>query len=111
MAEDVKQRRRAPSVERAIAEISADKDLRVRIIGTVIDHTDNEVLIDDGTGKAEIQFASASVLAGAERGKLVRVIARVLPLIDGFALRGEAVQNLHDFDMQLFKRWGSIMEK
>ena len=102
-------RKRVASVERQIADIVPDKDIRVRILGTVLDVSENIILIDDGSSKAEVQFDAPDDVAGLERGQLVRVIARVLPLIDGFALRGEAVQNLADFDMQLFKRARDII--
>jgi len=102
-------RKRVASVDRQIADVIPDKDVRVRILGTILDVSESSILIDDGSGKAEVQFDGPEDIAGLERGQLVRVIARVLPLIDGFALRGEAVQNLRDFDMQLFKRARDII--
>lgn len=102
-------RKRAASVEKHIADIAPDKDIRVRILGTILDVSEGTILIDDGTAKAEVQFDTTEETAGLERGQPVRVIARVLPLIDGFALRGEAVQTLADFDMQLFKRAKDII--
>lgn len=96
-------------MEKQIADIVPDKDMRVRILGTILDASESTILVDDGSAKAEVQFDSPEDVAGLERGQLVRVIARVLPLIEGFALRGEAVQNLADFDMQLFKRARDII--
>ncbi|MEM5814581.1 MAG: replication protein RepA [Candidatus Aenigmatarchaeota archaeon] len=102
-------KKRVPSAERRIADISPDKDIRVRLLGTVLDASESTILLDDGTGKAEVQFDSSEEIAGLERGQLVRVVARVLPLIDGFALRGEAVQDMSGFDMQLYKRARGII--
>jgi hypothetical protein len=97
-------RRRLPAIEKNVAEISADKDVRVRILGTVIDSTEDSLLVDDGTGKAEVSWDAPEATAGLSRGQLVRVVARVLPLIDGWALRGEALQRLEGFDLQLYKK-------
>ncbi len=102
-------KKRVASAEKRIADISPDKDIRVRILGTVLDASEGTILIDDGTGKAEVQFDSAEETASLERGQLVRVIARVLPLIDGFALRGEAVQDMGGLDLQLYKRARDII--
>lgn len=102
-------KKRVASSEKHIADISPDKDIRVRILGTVLDVSEGTILIDDGTSKAEVQFDSAEETASLERGQLVRIVARVLPLIDGFALRGEAVQDMSGFDMQLFKRARDII--
>jgi len=99
-----KPRKRLPAVEKSIADISADKDVRVRILGTVIETADQSLLMDDGTGKAEISWDAPEETAGLQRGQLVRVVARVLPLIDGYALRGEAIQRLEGFDLQLYKK-------
>lgn len=97
-------RRRLPAIEKSVTEINADKDVRVRILGTVIDSTEDSLLVDDGTGKAEVSWDSPEQTAGLARGQLVRVVARVLPLIDGWALRGEALQKLEGFDLGLYKK-------
>ncbi len=99
-----KPRKRLPAVEKSIADISADKDVRVRILGVVIETADQSLLVDDGTGKAEVNWETAEQTGGLQRGQLVRVVARVLPLIDGYALRGEALQRLDGFDLQLYKK-------
>jgi hypothetical protein len=104
-------KKRIAAAERRIADIAPDKDIRVRILGTVLDASEGTILVDDGSGKAEIQFDTAEETANLERGQLVRVVARVLPLIDGFALRGEAVQDLGGFDLQLFKRAKEIISQ
>jgi len=99
-----KPRKRLPAIEKSITEISADRDVRVRILGTLLDSSDNIILVDDGTGKVEVSFDEGAGIEGLQKGQLIRVIARVLPLIDGYALRGEAVQRLEGFDLQLYKK-------
>jgi hypothetical protein len=102
-------RKRVASTERRIADIAPDKDIRVRILGTVLDASESTILVDDGTAKAEVQFDSEEEVKDLHQGQTVRIIARVLPLIDGFALRGEAVEDMSGFDMQLYKRARDII--
>lgn len=105
MADSVERpKKRLPATEKSITDISADRDVRVRILGTLLDSSDNTILVDDGTGKAEVTFDEGNGIDGLQKGQLVRVIARVLPLIDGYALRGEAIQRLEGFDLQLYKK-------
>ena len=104
-------KKRIASAERRIADISPEKDIRVRILGTVLDVSESIILIDDGTAKTEVQFDTPEEVEKLRQGQTVRVIARVLPLIEGFALRGEAVQDMSGFDMQLYKRAHDIISR
>lgn len=108
MPEDRLIRRRLPAIEKDIASIQPEVDVRVRLTGTVIDAGPNSVVIDDGSGKAEIMFEEQLQV---NRGQLVRVIARVLPLIDGFEFRGELLQNLDNFDVNLYKRAKDLVKR
>lgn len=101
-------RRRLPGIEKKISSIQPESDIRVRLTGTVIDIGTNSLVLDDGTGKVEI------VLEEQPRvnvGQMARVIARILPLIDGFQCRGEVVQSLDDFDMNLYKKVNDIVKR
>ena len=102
-SKDSTPKRRLPAVEKPISEISSDKDVRVRILGTVLELTDTSLLIDDGSGKVEIMFDVPEAMAGVMKGQPIRVVARVLPLIDGYVLKGECVQMLEGFDINLYK--------
>jgi len=101
MTEDFK---RSPAVARTIAEMKPE-DLRVRIVGTVIDKTGNTVAIDDGTGKIEVNFKEE---IKTETGKLVRVFGRAIPTDSGFELEGEIIQDMSKLDMDLYKKAISI---
>ncbi len=107
MAQEKLIKRRLPSVEKEIANINPEIDVRVRLIGTVIDTTPNSIIIDDGTGKLEIYFGEN---LNIKQGQLVRVIARILPLIDSFECRGEAIQILDDFNLDLYKKARKIIK-
>jgi hypothetical protein len=97
-------RRRLPAVERAIAEINPEHDVRIRLTGTVLGVSNSSLMLDDGKARTEIIFDSSEAMAGIETGALVRVVCRVLPLIDGYECRGEAIQSLEDFDLGLWRK-------
>jgi len=101
-------RRRLPGIEKTIDSIQPENDVRVRLTGTVIDVGTNSLVLDDGTGKIEVIFEEQPQVIV---GQLARVIARILPLIDGFQCRGEVVQNLDGFDMDLYKRVKDIVKR
>lgn len=93
------QYRRSPAVMRKISEINPEKDIRVRILGKVIDKNDNFIIIDDGSSKAEIITD-----INAEMNDFVRVFARVLPLEDGYELRAEIIQDINSLNIDLYKK-------
>ncbi|MBI2076398.1 MAG: hypothetical protein HYT72_04075 [Candidatus Aenigmarchaeota archaeon] len=103
MAEQFKYRR-APATPRRISEINPEKDIRVRLLGRVIVKDNGTLIIDDGTGKAEIIVENQD----ADINDLVRVFTRVLPLEEGFELRAELIQKMNGLDIDLYKK---IVEK
>ena len=101
-------KRRLPAHERSVKEINPELDVRVRLLGTVIDKSTNSVVLDDGSGRIEVLFEEPPYV---EQGQLVRIVTRVMPLIDGFECKGEAVQVLEDdFDINLYKRTRSMVK-
>jgi hypothetical protein len=93
-------RRRLPSVMKDIGEIGQG-DLRVSVIGTVIDKQEEGLVLDDGTGKMLIRFDSPFE---TELNRMVRVLGKVIPLEDGVELHGEFLQDMDGLDMELLKR-------
>lgn len=92
-------RRMIPSVYRRVSEIRPD-DIRVSLIGTVIDKADDGMVLDDGTGKIDITMVEPFK---AELNGLVRVFGRAIPTEGGFQLHGEIVQNMSGLDLELLK--------
>ena len=93
-------KRRIPSVDRRISEIMAE-DMRVSLIGTVIDKQEESIILDDGTGKITIGFDSP---VEVETDQIVRVFGRVMPIENGFELQGEIVQDMRGMDRELLRR-------
>ncbi len=107
MAQERLVKRRLPSIEKSIADIQPESDVRVRLMGTVIDTTPNSIVIDDGTGKVDVYFGEDT---NVRQGQYVRVITRILPQIDGFECRGEAIQDLTGFNLKLYKKTREIVK-
>lgn len=92
------ERRRYPAEFKAIGDINTE-DVRVSFIGTIVDKGGNTVIVDDGTGKMEIEFDPSEDLDNFEDEDKVRIIGR--PQEDG--LNGEAIQDFSDFDLELYE--------
>ncbi len=90
--------RRMPAIQKTIKEIT-EKDVRIRLVGTVIDYQSGSILLDDGTGQAEIVSEQP-----VETGNFVRIFTRVLQLENSYELRAEVVQDLSHMDKRLYKR-------
>ena len=101
-------RRRLPAREKSIASVNPDTDVRLRLTGTVIGVGPNSVVLDDGTGKTEVFFEKEPSVS---EGQIVRVVTRIFPLIEGFECRGEALQELDGFDIDLYKKARKIANR
>ena len=92
---------RLPAVEKKIGAIDKQNDSRVSILGTIIDRKENIIAVDDGSGKAEVFFEE---MPDTSKMKLVRVIGRIVPMENGFEIRGEILQDMSGLDMKLFEK-------
>ena len=100
MSEFTDARKRMTAQERKIKDIKAE-DVRVAVLGTVIDRKESTIVLDDGSGKISITFDEPVDL---EINQLVRVLGRVIPLENGFELQGEIAQDMSKLDMELYKK-------
>ncbi|MBR9682878.1 MAG: hypothetical protein GOV02_04330 [Candidatus Aenigmarchaeota archaeon] len=94
-------RKRKAAVEKKITDIQPDKDIRVRLLGTIIGMGNSTLMLDDGSSQIEIIFDQD--VSNMKQGQLIRVIARILPLTEGFECKGECIQLLDGFDIELYK--------
>ncbi len=92
--------RRLPAVEKSIAGLGKD-DVRVRLLGTVIDASDNVIVLDDGTGKISVVFRDP---VNAAPGKTVRIFGRVMPAENGYEIGGEILQDMSGVDIGLYRK-------
>jgi len=99
--------KRSPAVYRDIKNINPENDSRVRILGKVINKKNDIMMIDDGTGVAEITLMDDIDVAIGEN---VRVFCRVLPLEEGYELRGEIVQKVDGLNIEYYKKAIKLFE-
>lgn len=92
--------KRVAAAAKRISEIEPEKDIRIQILGRVIDKTDGTLVVDDGSARAEIVVDQTD----ADINDVVRIFARVLPLEEGYELRGEIVQDMSQLHMDLYKK-------
>ncbi len=95
--------RRAAAVPRDITDIDPEQDVRVRVIGTVLEVREDSLVMDDGTGTAEV-FVDADALTDVNEGGRIRILGRVLPTPESFELQGEIVQDMSGLDTDLYER-------
>ena len=100
-------RRRIPCAERRISDIRPD-DVRVRVLGTVIDRDDSRVMVDDGTSRISAVFDKAPEVG---MNQVVRVFGRVIPMEQGFELQADVLQDMSGLDLSLYRRVSSALGK
>jgi hypothetical protein len=101
MPEEKLIRRRLPAIEKVISDIHPDSDVRIRVTGTIIDMGPNSIVLDDGSGKIEVYFEE---MPNIKQGQMVRIITRIIPLIDGYECKGEVLQTLDGFNIELYRK-------
>lgn len=94
---------RSPARHCRISNIDALKDIRVRLVGKVVDKQPGLVVLDDGSAQAKIVLDQELVDCIA-LGDQLRIFARVLPLEVGFELRAELVQDFNSIDTALYRK-------
>lgn len=93
--------KRFPTSEKKISEISPE-DVRVGVVGTIIDKSKNKFAVDDGTGSIEVLLDKEKIKK-LKAKKTVRVVGKIISE-DGTKLSAEAVQDFSDFDSELYKK-------
>lgn len=85
-----------------LSEINLKRDSMIAAIGKISETRDNSFILDDGTKKIEI-FSDEAV----ESGKLVRVFCSVAEN----QLKANIIQQLNDFDLDLFYKVKELYSK
>ncbi len=103
--------RRAPAVEKSIAKIRKD-DLRVRVLGTVIEKQEDILVIDDGTGQLTVYFADPNSIKDLKQGDLAIVVGRPLEkgYLDGeIAIKPKININLYNKVKKIVEDAGGVL--
>lgn len=102
------QQRRAAAKPKDIEEIDPQRDIRARLVGTVISKDQEAVTLDDGTGSVEV-FMQEEDIEEVDENQRIRVLGRVLPTPDGFEIQAEIVQTFDDEELELYDRVKKIV--
>lgn len=97
MAEDFQ--RRMPCRDRLIADIGPD-DVRVRVVGLIIDKVGDSLIVDDSSGKITVMLDAPT---DRQINEQVRILGRVMPVDNGYELHGELVQDMKALDTPLYR--------
>jgi len=100
-------RRRMPSIPRKVSDIS-QSDVRVSVMGTILDVSETGIVLDDGTGKINVSLGNTSSL---KTGQLVRILGKLMASDSGPELQGEIVQDMGGLDIGLRRRAEDIIGK
>jgi len=97
--------------KRKIPEINPDEDLKVKILGFVVDKKDDTIVLDDGSGKIKVFVDIPGIMESIEINKLIRVFGSTLPTEDGFEIKADAVQDLSNLNINLYKKVEELYNK
>ena len=90
--------KRVPMKEKTVRELN-ENDIRVAIIGTVVNVNGDRLVLDDGTDSIEVLLPPDIT---ATQGALVRVVGRVRSA-EGLHIETEFVQRMDGLDISLYK--------
>ena len=107
-------KRRNVAIEKEISELTKD-DVRVKVIGTVIekDKSNYSVVIDDGKASLRI-LLSSDEFNKIETGKLVRVIGIIVPPLeegDSVEMKGELVQDFSKLNPEIYEKYLNLKKQ
>ncbi len=97
--------------KRKIPDINPDVDLKVKILGFVVDKKDDTIIIDDGGGKVKIYEDVPGMMEGINVNQLIRVFGSTVPTEDGCEIKADAIQDLSNLNIDLYKKVEELYNK
>lgn len=105
--EYTERKKRNVAFEKTISELDKE-DIRVKVIGTVIekDGSNNSIVIDDGKAQLRV-LLDVDKFNNIETGKLLRIIGVVIPPLEGetVELKGEIIQDFSKLNPELYEKY------
>jgi hypothetical protein len=98
-------------VKKKIEEINPDTDLKVKIMGFVVDKKDDTIILDDGSKKVKVFVDDPSIVERMNINQLIRVFGSTLPTDEGFEIKADATQDLSNLNINLFKKVEELYNK
>ncbi|MGQ9787818.1 MAG: hypothetical protein ACUVQM_00670 [Candidatus Hadarchaeaceae archaeon] len=94
--------RRKPARPRRIAEVMMGDEM-VGVIGLVVDISDSEFTLDDGTGRLMVTFDDPALVEDVAVGSKVRVFGVPRMVSGASELHADIVQRLDKLDLNLYR--------
>ncbi|MAH42291.1 hypothetical protein CL614_01005 [archaeon] len=94
---------RLPAKDIMIKDISPDKDVRIRITGTIISKSNTAIIVDDSSANTEI-ITPIELTKDFKQGDIVRVFCRVTALEKGYQLQAEIIQDMSELDIEKYRK-------
>jgi len=98
-------------VKRKIPEINPDVDLKVKILGFVVDKKDDTILLDDGSGKVKVFVDVPEMMKKININQLIRVFGSTLPTDNEFEVKADVIQDLSNLNIDLYKKVEELYNK
>jgi len=98
-------------IKRIITKINPDTDLKVKLMGFVVDKKDDMIMLDDGSGKVKVFVDIPGMIEKININQLVRVFGSTLPTEDGFEIKADAIQELSNLNINLYKKVEELYNK
>lgn len=90
--------RKAPAVFKKVSNVTED-DIRIRLLGDVIEKKENSIVLKDETGQMHVDGGAYT------GGEFVRVFGRPIKTQEGLVIEAEMIQDMDTLDKKTYKRW------
>ncbi len=91
------------SLHKKISELRAS-DEKVQVVGLVVDKSESDIVLDDGSGQLPVILEDRNLSSGVEIGSKVRVFGNPMEAEGGIELRAEILQRIDSLDFKLNER-------
>jgi len=98
-------------VKKKIEEINPEIDLKVKIMGFVVDKKEDTVVLDDGSKKIKVFMDNPVISEKINVNQLIRVFGSTLPTDEGFEIKADVVQDLSNLNIDLYKKVEGLYNK
>jgi len=98
-------------IKKKIEEINPETDLKVKIMGFVVDKKEDTFVLDDGSKKIKVFMDNPVIVEKINVNQLVRVFGSTLPTEDGFEIKADVVQDLSNLNIDLYKKVEGLYNK
>ena len=98
-------------VKKKIEEINPETDLKVKIMGFVVDKKEDTVVLDDGSKKIKVFMDNPVISEKINVNQLIRVFGSTLPTDEGFEIKADVVQDLSNLNIDLYKKVEGLYNK